>query len=232
MGVCLCAEVGPHVGAGPSHPLSRGANQALCFGEDCASSPECLAEALDGACVRWVEAGQVALGVTHLVSDGHGDLLSGRDLRPLPRRAVVGSPFCGGCSLVLASVAAAQVIAHVALPPGAVHRSQRDPLRHTAKAMGQPDDDTPPPTAMVRQARYEARSEAAPRQTRDLRTPRNRQGLVAVSRRSPGVLWKMPSLETSGTPRRRAVAATERSASCSRWLRAWPMRSQSTRRRA
>jgi hypothetical protein len=55
---------------------------------------------------------------------------------------------------------------------------------------------------------------------------------VAVSSWSPGVAWKMPSLDTNGTPSRRAVAAIQRSASCSRWLRAWPMRSQSTRRRA
>jgi hypothetical protein len=55
--------------------------------------------------------------------------------------------------------------------------------------------------------------------------PCQRRGFAADSSTSPGTLRKMPSLETSGTPRRIAVAATQRSALCSRWLRAWPIRS-------
>jgi hypothetical protein len=54
----------------------------------------------------------------------------------------------------------------------------------------------------------------------------------AVSHMRAGTFAKMPSLDTSGIPSRRAVAATHRSASCWRWASACPMRSQSTRRRA
>src|SRR4029453_3429153 len=46
---------------------------------------------------------------------------------------------------------------------------------------------------------------------------------------SPGVPSKTRSLDTSGMPRRSAVAAIQRSASCSRWPRAWPTRTHSVR---
>lgn len=51
----------------------------------------------------------------------------------------------------------------------------------------------------------------------------------AVWSARPGVSSKMPSLETRGMPRRSAVAAIHRSASCSRWQRACPVRWQATR---
>jgi hypothetical protein len=51
----------------------------------------------------------------------------------------------------------------------------------------------------------------------------------AASSRSSGVFWNTRSFETSGTPRRMAVAAIQRSASPSRWLSAWPARWHATR---
>jgi len=44
-----------------------------------------------------------------------------------------------------------------------------------------------------------------------------------------GTPRKILSSETSGTPRRMAVAAIQRSALCSRWASAWPAASQSAR---
>ena len=52
----------------------------------------------------------------------------------------------------------------------------------------------------------------------------------ADPRLRPGAPSKMRSLDTSGMPRRTAVAAIQRSASCSRCPRAWPARSEATRR--
>lgn len=45
----------------------------------------------------------------------------------------------------------------------------------------------------------------------------------------PGTALKIVSLETSGIPRRIAVAAILRSALCSRFARAWPIAAQSAR---
>ena len=56
------------------------------------------------------------------------------------------------------------------------------------------------------------------------------QALAMDSSARPGTLRKIPSLETSGIPRRKAVAAIQRSASCSCWASAWPAASPQSAR--
>lgn len=76
------------------------------------------------------------------------------------------------------------------------------------------------------------RAPASPRGHRmvtDARPTRRVGACQTVSSSRPGVFSKTPSLETRGTPRRSAVAAIHRSASCSRWQRACPMRWPATR---